>query len=468
MLRPRFNWTVILFLSTIALVFFLPHADTDFGWHYRCGKLLLHGNPCLDNKFTYFLADYKWAYPSFLYDAIIAITYNIKGFIALSILGSIIFTAVVYVLYKNIRGPDYLKIILISSALYLSWGILHAGLRSQVISLLFLVITISLILNSLDKPKKSIWILPPLFLIWANTHAGFILGLTVISIYALHLIFSRFKKEIDNEHFIKSVSIYIFSICATLINPFTYRIYEELYRHFKTPLNTTIAEWVPTNMLLSILIVFLVIAYFIYTTSSKKLNVFKSLLIVAFAVIALLARRNIPVFFLSFIVVLDIPAPDAKKLKPVISIALFSAFLFLGINNVYKTIVQNQPSTLCEAKFLERYPCKETEYFRDRTGTVFNTYEWGGYLIWKIPNMKIFIDGRMPAWSTPNGVDSYTYWLEILQTKEGWDKKLDDLGTNYLFIGSGTLMDLLLKDDPEKYGYEEVLRGNAGQFRRTT
>jgi len=29
-------------------------------------------------------------------------------------------------------------------------------------------------------------------------------------------------------------------------------------------------------------------------------------------------------------------------------------------------------------------------------------------------------------------------------------------------------MDLLLKDDPKKYGYEEVLRGNGVIYRRIT
>src|SRR3989344_5110003 len=53
-----------LFFTFIFLLFFLPHADTDFGWHYRCGYELIHlQKPCIDNTFSYFLTDYKWAYP---------------------------------------------------------------------------------------------------------------------------------------------------------------------------------------------------------------------------------------------------------------------------------------------------------------------------------------------------------------------------------------------------------------------
>ena len=29
---------------------------------------------------------------------------------------------------------------------------------------------------------------------------------------------------------------------------------------------------------------------------------------------------------------------------------------------------------------------------------IFSEYGWGGYLIWKLPEKKVFIDGRMPSW----------------------------------------------------------------------
>jgi hypothetical protein len=29
---------------------------------------------------------------------------------------------------------------------------------------------------------------------------------------------------------------------------------------------------------------------------------------------------------------------------------------------------------------------------------IFSEYDWGGYLIWKLPAKKVFVDGRMPSW----------------------------------------------------------------------
>ena len=46
------------------------------------------------------------------------------------------------------------------------------------------------------------------------------------------------------------------------------------------------------------------------------------------------------------------------------------------------------------------YPDKAVNYLvtHEPRGEIFSTYDWGGYLIWKNPSKKVFIDGRMPSW----------------------------------------------------------------------
>ena len=40
---------------------------------------------------------------------------------------------------------------------------------------------------------------------------------------------------------------------------------------------------------------------------------------------------------------------------------------------------------------------------------MFNHYDWGGFLIWQLPEYKTFIDGRMAAWRDADGVFSEKY-----------------------------------------------------------
>jgi len=57
---------ITFFLLSIFFAAFLPVKDTDFGWHYRCGKEIWY-NPkiCLANNFSYFLENYQSYNPHF-------------------------------------------------------------------------------------------------------------------------------------------------------------------------------------------------------------------------------------------------------------------------------------------------------------------------------------------------------------------------------------------------------------------
>ncbi|NCO89179.1 hypothetical protein GW881_04660, partial [Candidatus Roizmanbacteria bacterium] len=55
----RKNQSLFLILLFIFILGFSPVKDTDFGWHYRCGKQIISGNtPCLKNTFSYYLSNY--------------------------------------------------------------------------------------------------------------------------------------------------------------------------------------------------------------------------------------------------------------------------------------------------------------------------------------------------------------------------------------------------------------------------
>ncbi|PIZ66716.1 hypothetical protein COY13_04950, partial [Candidatus Roizmanbacteria bacterium CG_4_10_14_0_2_um_filter_36_35] len=95
---------------------------------------------------------------------------------------------------------------------------------------------------------------------------------------------------------------------------------------------------------------------------------------------------------------------------------------------------------------LSKYPCQAIKNYPKLSGNVYAMYEWGGFLIWQKPTIKVFIDGRMPAWKDENGQSPYQVFLDIIQTQPGWNEKLKELKTNHLLISNGTFLDLLLKE----------------------
>jgi hypothetical protein len=61
------------------------------------------------------------------------------------------------------------------------------------------------------------------------------------------------------------------------------------------------------------------------------------------------------------------------------------------------------------------YPVKAVEFLKQNNfeGRLFSNYGWGGYLIWKLPGEKVFIDGRMPSWrwKAPTGESDWALKL---------------------------------------------------------
>ena len=64
----------------------------------------------------------------------------------------------------------------------------------SIVTYVFLALTI-LILES----RIRLWLLPPLFLIWANCHAGFIMGWVVMGAYCGESLFHRLRGKTDAD-----------------------------------------------------------------------------------------------------------------------------------------------------------------------------------------------------------------------------------------------------------------------------
>lgn len=428
---------IVLLVLNLFLAFTLPVKDNDFGWHYRCGEeFLTQRKLCLSNDYAYFLPNYHWAYPSFLYDVSLAGVFDRFGFFGVSVFGAAIFTAIFLIYYFLLKGPPVFRTLSIMGISILCWSIFSLGYRSQILGLLFFVTELLIL-------RRALRLLPLLLFFWANSHASFFLGPLVLAVYGL------------KKHWF----IFIMGITATVINPFGWRIYWEIIQHFNSPLSTMIAEWVrPDGWQLILLVISMALAT-VLAFRKKTFGNYIFLLLVIFGVFAFSARRNLPLYYLTFFIFLS-QQIDWKKfeLDFVMISTLLSGVLFFGLN--FTDMLSNNTFTKEAYCYNLSLPCKAVKTFIFDKGNIFNTYEWGGYLIWKLPTNKIFVDGRMPAWKDENGESPYSVFLKIIQTQPGWNEKLTQLNTQYIFISKGTFLDLLLQKENERYGWKEEYRDN--------
>ena len=85
---------------------------------------------------------------------------------------------------------------------------------------------------------------------------------------------------------------------------------------------------------------------------------------------------------------------------------------------------------------------------------MFNTYNWGGYLIFKLwPDYPVYIDGRTDLYDD-NFIRRY---LGVMVADEGWEQILLDDNINLVLVENNSIIDKFLKLDAdwvEQYTFE--------------
>jgi len=451
----------VFVFGSIFFANFIPIKDPDFGWHYRCGSELLQGNPCISNTFSYYLTHYQWYNPSFLFDAITAITYNSIGFNGLSILYALIMTAVFYLIYSMSGKKLMSSFVGFSLILYLSSGTLGIGWRSQIIT--YGLFIFSYYILSRQPITISFWVYPLLMFIWVNTHIGFFIGIVLYALYEFQSMIITFRKKITIREFSFIFCVGVVAVLATFLNPFGWKVYIEIYRHAIAPLNTMIAEWVQPPIVQLVIMVLIYLITIAGRFMVKKISIFQFLTLTMLIVMTFIARRNIPLFYTIVLIQLLPLLPTIKKdLSIILLPPLIATFITTAVLQIRSTTTfhANWNTYFC-SKGLSNFPCKALQQYPDISGNIYASYEYGGFLIWQKPDSKVFIDGRMSAWSNTSKEYAYQTYLKILQAQPGWNELLRKYHTDYILIGQGTFLDLLLDKEAQAYGWKKVYENES-------
>jgi hypothetical protein len=90
---------------------------------------------------------------------------------------------------------------------------------------------------------------------------------------------------------------------------------------------------------------------------------------------------------------------------------------------------------------IDSYPVKAVKFLNTQNleGNVFSTYNFGGYLIWALPQKKVFIDGRMPSWRREGnfpGESNYAYedYSKMLSDDKFFKSQLAKYNINYVLL----------------------------------
>lgn len=428
---------LFVFLYTL----YVP-TDPDLGWHLKNGEFFFqNGHIIRVNVYSQLMPGYVWANTSWLTDIITYGVYIIGGFVGLTILGSLLVALTFYFFSRVAKLTMWDQVFLFPLILYLAQPINAVSFRGQQVSLLFVGILFFL-LSLYPKHKKALYLIIPLFLLWANLHGQFILGLALFGLWiVLYYLQSVLKQYLTSlratkgaqqshtvvlgllrhpqmwfpRHAVKALRLFVIiftgSLFATLVNPFGWEIHVTALSHFGSPLLQNIAEYLPFDMLSTswwnqVMAGVLLIFGFIMLFIQKKVLTNLPLLgagIILFLFSFEVRRYAWPAYYLILPLLTPLSAylkPDDKQMTQILASIFALVLVVMGIVSKFPL---TQFTSYSWDQYCVQIKCspKAVEFLikEDRTENIYTLYSWGGWLIWKYPEVKPVIDGRMHLWN---------------------------------------------------------------------
>lgn len=391
----------LFFTAILITIYFLANVynDADYDlWHrLAAGKLFFsQGHVQYTDIFAYtptkkLWIDHEWGSGVVFY--FIAEKFGLVGLGVLKIILMFLTFLPVYLINRmRTEKSDKYRILFYLVFLYaLMWGFLYT-IRSQCFTYVFFAWFLYLIELVKSGKRKILWAFPPMAVIWANLHGGFLAGLGVLLLAGFPL-------------------TAITSGLATIINPYGFKYWEYLVEAL-TMKRIFITEWQPLDLSGPLIFalgfkIFLVISVIglVHIAVKKREGIrWHELLILSVTLYLSLKHTRHNVFF----VIASAAYMGEYFFAAISRIAKFMPQKFLSGTDflkdvlIYVIIVLVGILTVWLVPFKvevseNNYPVKSVDFIKKNnlSGNLLVLFNWGGYALWNLyPQCKIAIDGR--------------------------------------------------------------------------
>ena len=378
--------------------------DPDFGWHLRMGQAILERGIPETDQFSYTMPSYPHVDHEWLADVVVAKMYSIVGneWLAAIDAGLVLLAIVVSLFQFPMRSKHLLgQTLATMSVLLLGAAALffYARVRFLVVTWVFFSILLWLTFTQRMRTRWR-WVVPPLFVIWANLHGGYMAGLLVLGFYVT--VRSVQERRVPTPE----LGILTLSLLASLLNPYGLRIWGEVWSSVTdVRLWQRVQEWMPAfHFINPALPVFLAITGVLLVRYRHRI-IAEQWIFFFWLIAGFWSQRHMPLFLLSVLplvrraagyLVEEVVSSSRTQFR--LLAGLFVMLLIAaGVFAFQVSYVFRQARFVSEELF---YPRNAIHFLRANpsSGEIFSRYDWGGYLLWKLPEKLVFLDGRMPSW----------------------------------------------------------------------
>ncbi len=393
--------------------------DLDIWWHLKVGDWIIeHGGWPHTGILSRTAANRPWAAYSWGYELMLSRAYAWFGLVGVGVFGTLLTVAVFYAVYWMVRrlsGKFWVACIL--ATVSCSAFLFSLMPRPVFISMILFAVTLTLILESNRTGRlQSLYWLPLVFLVWANCHIQFIYGLFVVGLFAgMHLLQPLAARIGIAPEFVRPSTLpagkllLVFAACvlATCLGPYSYHLYPIVFgyagstfpyafiREFRALTFRAVSHYVE---------LLLAGAAFFTLGRQKRVDLFKLALLTATAVVAFRTMRDS--WFLcmtaaaliasawgpenaaedgSTVVETSETLPEKAGLVAALALLMYLIALNTGFNMRGLDDAMSSMFPVKAVNFLRQNP---------QPGPLYNTFDWGGFLTWYMPDYPVAIDGR--------------------------------------------------------------------------
>ena len=386
-------------------------ADGDIWWHLRAGSWILEHHAVPRTGLFSQHAELAWIDTSWGFDVLVAIGYRALGLLGIPVLVMLLWAslaAITFLLARSLRARFWWAIALSAVALLALGSI---GLRPAMLSILLFGTELLLLFSARRaRALRALYWLPLLFVIWANVDEQFVYGLLVLAIFLVATI-SRLGDDGLALSRVKLAAVAGVTLIATLFSPYTFHSYEMfLTDGYGAITFSQLPELHAMNFRepQHYLILLLVCAAFLALGRKRQhCDLFKAATMLVCAALAFHRQLDAWVVVLPAVAVLagsatlgeatpKVEAGTGWKTEALLVAVITTAVLVVAV----WTRIPGNNELMQRAG--TRFPVKACDYVRlnHLSPPLFNTYRWGGFLTWYLPEYPASIDGRMKMYGS--------------------------------------------------------------------
>lgn len=419
--------------------------DPDYFWHVIAGKHIASSGqvPNVD-PFSFTWGGQPWTPHEWLTELVIYSMVSAFGEIgALAVFalapGATIVTLAVLLRRLGVRTLAQAPVLALAALIIAP----YSTLRPQVLSWLLLAVTVVLLASIRPETRRRLVLLAPLFVLWANAHGLYIVGIGVVGAYALFTLLGRTPLAQYRAWAIAAVGLAVAGAMLTPAGPlgvlYPLRYSQEWglanIQEWQSPDFHSPAHWPLIGLIIALML-----------NGGRGTPGWLQMIAYVGTVMALVALRNAPVAAVLAVPTLALgledrlnawrgeqrPAADRAALPRRVMEGIAAVAVCVGALLIFLPAgVGTAPR---EQQLEAGYPVAAADLLAEKYPTirVVPEYGWGGYLIYRLYEHggRVFVDGRNDMYAEQI-LDDYT---TISLADPGWEEVVEDHGAEALLF----------------------------------